>query len=1455
MLPTGLTFSGATLSGTPTQGGNFNLTIKATDNGGFAGVCSYLLVINNCPTIAVAPPILPQGHTGQGYGQTFTASGGAGPYSFAVSAGALPSGFMLGSSSGVLAGFPTASGTFNFTIKATDASGCFGTRAYSVTIIGCPAITINPPSLPNGVAGFGYSQTFTQTGGTAPITWAITLNGPPPGLLLDPTTGVLSGTLTTIGAFSFMVRATDQNGCLRERMYTLTVDFGGDSDDDGLYDTWEINGIDYNSDGVVDLPLNLPPYNANPRRKDIFVEIDWMVKTANWPRTDMLESVRNAFAAAPVSNPDGRTGITLHYFVDDLLIFAEQVRFSTTGPDTHDDFNDFKNGSNNPSSPGSPCGGGANDGYFGARAERTGPNCNAILGARRQAFRYCILGNKYDSDPPGSSGVAEIAGNDFMVTLHSGFEVMANDTAAQWGTTSLAEFVDLQAGTFMHELGHTLGLLHGGTNGINFKPNYLSVMNYSRQFNRAGMTLGLQPTLTRLGRVLDYSRNSVGMSESFLSEFTGINGPSGAFTLFNPDGRSTPFLVPTFGVIDWNRNGFFESSVSVDLNFFSGQNPSPGQNHVSLSDWASLVYNFRNSPDFADRPLRTTVIEDGLNAPNEMEPELTAADYANGVLGSLDADNDGVPNAQDNCPLLANPDQADANGDGLGDVCYSNPATDLGIVLTSSADMFNAGTDITYTINVTNFGLVAATGFTVTDDLPASLTFVSCAATGGGMCGGSGNNRTVAFASLAPNITVTVTIVATANCSIGNGGNGTVVDNTATVSSAMPDYNPINNLMTETVTIANGGIAPDSQSFTAAGGAGSVNVASTTGCAWTAVSNAAWITITAGDSGSGNGMVNFSVAANTGIARSGTMTIAGQSFIVTQGSGCLFTLTPTGNDVSASGGSGSISVNTAGGCTWDAMSSVPWVTLTSGANGDGDGTAQFSVAANTGPERTGAVTVAGQIVAVIQGTGCSFSLNPTSQNFASAGGSGAISVIAGAECEWIGQSNAAWIMLTNFSGMGNGSAGFVVAANTGPQRAGTATIAGQTFTVTQDSGCAGIAISPVASPNGFVGSSYNQTFTQTGGVGAVTWSLSAGSLPVGLSLNSTSGALTGTPTVQGTYNFTVTVTDNNGCMGAQSYTVIISGNGLVFYPLPRPVRLLDTRANQGNCDNVSTPIPAGTSITTQARITCESIAIPPTAQAIVGNVTVLNGTNQTGFLTIYPAGQPLPLAANMIYTPGDIISNAFTVGLNANGEFNIFGERTIDVVVDISGYYAPPLPAGLYYHPLPKPIRLLDTRAGEGNCDSLSTPIPAGTSLTTQARITCESLTIPAAAQAIVGNATVINGSGQVGYLTIYPNGVAVPLAANMVYFPGQILSNAFTVSLNAAGEFNIFGERTIDMVIDVAGYYSTEANDVNGAGLFFTPLARPLRILDTRASQGNCDNISTPIPAGTSIAVPARIT
>ena len=237
------------------------------------------------------------------------------------------------------------------------------------------------------------------------------------------------------------------------------------------------------------------------------------------------------------------------------------------------------------------------------------------------------------------------------------------------------------------------------------------------------------------------------------------------------------------------------------------------------------------------------------------------------------------------------------------------------------------------------------------------------------------------------------------------------------------------------------------------------------------------------------------------------------------------------------------------------------------------------------------------------------------------------------------------------------------------------------------------------------------------------------------------------------------------------------------------------------------PIAAGTSLTTLARTSCESLTIPTAAQAIVGNATVINGSGQVGYLTIYPNGVAAPLAANLIYFPGQVLANAFAVSLSANGEFNIFGEKTIDMVIDVAGYYSNEANdangAGLLFTPLATPVRLLDTRAGQGNCDIVNTPITGGTSLTKLARITCEGQLIPASAQAVIGNVTVINQTGLAGYLTLYPTGQAAPLAANMIYQPSQLLSNAFVVGLNAAGQFNLFAERTLDAIVDVSGFFA----------------------------------------------------
>ena len=178
----------------------------------------------SCGTISLSPSSLPGATVGQAYSQGISASGGSAPYTYSVISGSLPAGLSL-SSGGSISGTPSVAGTSNFTIRATDSSGCTGSRAYSLTV-SCGAISISPASLPNGVPGQAYSQTLSASGGAAPYTYSVISGALPSGLSLS-SGGALTGTPTTLGTSNFTVRATGSTGCTGSRAYSLTITCAG----------------------------------------------------------------------------------------------------------------------------------------------------------------------------------------------------------------------------------------------------------------------------------------------------------------------------------------------------------------------------------------------------------------------------------------------------------------------------------------------------------------------------------------------------------------------------------------------------------------------------------------------------------------------------------------------------------------------------------------------------------------------------------------------------------------------------------------------------------------------------------------------------------------------------------------------------------------------------------------------------------------------------------------------------------------------------------------------------------------------------------------------------------------------------------------------------------------------------------------------------------------------------
>ena len=177
---------------------------------------------------------------------------------------------------------------------------------------------------------------------------------------------------------------------------------------------------------------------------------------------------------------------------------------------------------------------------------------------------------------------------------------------------------------------------------------------------------------------------------------------------------------------------------------------------------------------------------------------------------------------------------------------------------------------------------------------------------------------------------------------------------------------------------------------------------------------------------------------------------------------CAMTLSPDSTVIPRSGGDGKLGVLADLSCAWTAASRVPWITVTGGASGQGDGTVTFTVdsgeakaAAAKGAYDSivGQITVAGQSFLVNfggEGDGCYFLLQPDSATFGAAGGDGSVSVYSAPGCSWRAESKEDWIVPSATIHIGDGGVGYHVAASSGKARVGSLLIGDATFTVTQE---------------------------------------------------------------------------------------------------------------------------------------------------------------------------------------------------------------------------------------------------------------------------------------------------------------------------------------------------------------------------------------------------------------------
>jgi hypothetical protein len=272
------------------------------------------------------------------------------------------------------------------------------------------------------------------------------------------------------------------------------------------------------------------------------------------------------------------------------------------------------------------------------------------------------------------------------------------------------------------------------------------------------------------------------------------------------------------------------------------------------------------------------------------------------------------------------------------------------------------------------------------------------------------------------------------------------------------------------------------------------------------------------------------------------------------------------------------------------------------------------------------------------------------------------------------------------------------------------------------------------------------------------------------------------------------VIDINGYFGLPN-----SPQALAFYPVT-PCRVADTRSGGGAFGQPSLVAGASRDFPVQQ----SACGIPSGALAYSMRLTAVP-PGRLGYLTAYPAGGTVPIAATLNDPSGGVVGNEAIVpaGAENGGAISVYATDNTDLVIDINGYFAlPGSPGALFFYPL-TPCRVADTRSGSGFGDGLGQPSLVG-GATRDFPMRTSACGIPSTAQAYSLNMTaVVPSGGRLGYLTAFPTGESVPVAATVNALSGVVGSGAIVPANTSTGDISVYANGNTDLVIDINGYFA----------------------------------------------------